>query len=94
MLEPYYGSGIPLPTVISKAVLTATIATSPMATTSEKTFVDEAALHDKPNATETTRNPIVRLDDFAAADRTLAQQYGYQPVCPLPILLSLLHSSS
>lgn len=57
-----------------------------MAADPEKTSAVEAALHPGANATGSTDNRIVRLEELAAADRALAEQYGYQPVCLAPVL--------
>lgn len=51
---------------------------------SEKARVSEAPLHyDPSNATEQPQK-IAQDGELSAADRALAEQYGYQPVCLMP----------
>lgn len=44
-----------------------------------------AVAPDAPVPIEKTEKRIVQLDEMNAADRALAEQFGYQPVCPMQL---------
>ena len=53
---------------------------APVESSEKKTSVDEAALR---NGTDAPSSKVIQTDELpTGADRALAEQYGYQPVCP------------
>lgn len=56
--------------------------------TSETPSLDKnnaTAAPDAPVPIEQTEKHLVQLDELNAADRALAEQFGYQPVCPMQL---------
>lgn len=52
---------------------------------SEHTSLDKTVAPDAPVPIEKAEKRIVPLDEMSAADRALAEQFGYQPVCPMQL---------